>query len=103
LATDDEGVSRSDMTREYTRAAEDYGLKYADLKNLARQSLEHSFLAGKSMWADAKTFRRVRECSADDPARSTTSASCSDFLKANERAAAQWRLEQQFSDFEKHY
>jgi len=103
LATDDEGVSRSDMTREYTRAAEDYGLKYADLKNLARASLEHSFLAGNSLWADAKTFRRAQACAADDPGRSTTSAGCSDFLKANERAAAQWRLEQQFSEFERRF
>jgi adenosine deaminase len=44
LATDDQGVSRVDMTHEYVRAAETYHLKYADLKRLARQSLEHSFL-----------------------------------------------------------
>jgi adenosine deaminase len=30
LATDDEGVSRSDMTHEYLRAVETYGLSYAD-------------------------------------------------------------------------
>ena len=44
LATDDQGVSRSDMTHEYLRAVETYGLTYADLKRIARQSLEHSFL-----------------------------------------------------------
>ncbi len=44
LATDDQGVSRSDMTHEYLRAVETYGLTYADLKQMARQSLEHSFL-----------------------------------------------------------
>ena len=44
LATDDQGVSRSDMTHEYLRAAETYNLNYSDLKRMARQSLEHSFL-----------------------------------------------------------
>ena len=44
LATDDQGVSRSDMTHEYLRAAETYNLSYSDLKRMARQSLEHSFL-----------------------------------------------------------
>jgi adenosine deaminase len=44
LATDDLGVSRSDMTREYLRAVETYGLSYADLKKMARDSLEFSFL-----------------------------------------------------------
>jgi adenosine deaminase len=47
LATDDEGVSRSDMTHEYLRAAETYNLSYIDLKRMARQSLEYSFLNAK--------------------------------------------------------
>jgi len=44
LATDDEGVSRSDMTNEYQRAVETYHLTYADLKKLARTGLEHAFV-----------------------------------------------------------
>ena len=44
LSTDDQGVSRSDMTYEYLRAAETYNLSYSDLKKIARQSIEHSFL-----------------------------------------------------------
>lgn len=43
LATDDEGVSRSDMTREYQRAVETYALTYADVKQLARNSIQYSF------------------------------------------------------------
>jgi len=46
LATDDLGVSRSDMTHEYLRAVETYGLSYGELKKMARDSLEHSFLSG---------------------------------------------------------
>ena len=47
LATDDEGVSCSDMTHEYLRAilVNDF-LGYKDLKLMARMSLEHSFLPG---------------------------------------------------------
>jgi adenosine deaminase len=35
LSTDDEGVSRIDLTHEYVRAVETYCLRYADLKPLA--------------------------------------------------------------------
>lgn len=101
LATDDQGVSRSDMTQEYLRAAEDYNLSYADLKQLARMSLEHSFLPGQSLWANARAFRRVEACSLDDPARQTVSARCKGFLGDNPRAQQQWRLEEQFASFEK--
>jgi hypothetical protein len=44
LSTDDAGVSRSDMTHEYLRAVQTYGLSYGDLKRMARQSVEYSFL-----------------------------------------------------------
>ena len=67
LATDDQGVSRSDMTHEYLRAAETYNLSYSDLKRMARQSLEHSF------------------------------------LNPSDRATAQRKLEQAFTEFEKNH
>jgi adenosine deaminase len=44
ISTDDEGVSRSDMTREYQRAVETYGLSYPELKRIVRNSIEYSFL-----------------------------------------------------------
>jgi len=44
LATDDEGVSRIDLTHEYVRAVQTYDLHYVDLKHMVRTSLEHSFL-----------------------------------------------------------
>jgi len=44
LATDDPGVSRSDMTLEYKRAVEDQGLGYRALKTMARNSLKHAFV-----------------------------------------------------------
>ncbi len=99
LATDDEGVSRSDMTSEYERAVLDQGLDYATLKKMARTSLEHAFLPGASLWSDARKFTPVHECAAE---RSTTvpTPACTKFLNGSEKAREQWRLEHRFSDFE---
>ena len=44
LSTDDEGVSRIDLTHEFQRAAEEFHLSYPDLKAMARSSLAHCFL-----------------------------------------------------------
>jgi adenosine deaminase len=104
LATDDEGVSRSDMTHEYLRAVETYHLSYADLKRFTRQSLEHSFLPGQSLWADTKiVFRANAACAKDLAGVGNPSAACKEFLTANERAREQWKLEGAFLDFEKKY
>ena len=97
LATDDEGVSRIDMTHEYLRAVESYGLSYQDLKQMARDSLEHSFLPGESLWAAAKPFRTVAVCEGDP---SKPSPGCQKFLDASERARQQWKLEKEFAGFE---
>ena len=44
LSTDDEGVSRTDLTNEYQRAVEEHGLTYAEIKTISRNSIDHSFL-----------------------------------------------------------
>lgn len=104
LATDDEGVSRSDMTHEYLRAAETYHFSYQELKRMARQSLEHSFLPGESLWADTKVvFRAVPNCKADGLGVESPSAACKEFLAGSERARIQWKLEGEFTNFEKKY
>ncbi len=98
LATDDEGVLRSDITHEYLRAVETYDfVTYGELKRMARLSLEHSFLPGASLWIDTKNFRPVNVCAV------TKSAACQKFLDASERARVQWKLEEQFAAFEKKY
>ncbi len=43
LATDDEGVSRSDMNMEYQRAVVEQGIGYVALKQMARNSIQYSF------------------------------------------------------------
>ena len=40
LATDDEGVSRSDLTNEYQRAVEEHGLSYPQIKQISLNSIE---------------------------------------------------------------
>lgn len=104
LATDDEGVSRADLTHDYLRAVESYKLSYADLKRFARQSMEHSFLPGKSLWAGTKLVFRVNPaCSGDKADSEKLSAACEQFLEANERAHMQWTLEGELVSFEKKY
>jgi hypothetical protein len=100
LATDDEGVSRSDLTHEYLRAVEEYAISYKDLKRMARNSLEHSFLPGASLWSDAKSFRAVSVCPAG---LGKPSAACQKFLDGSERAMAEWKLEGELEKFEKKY
>jgi len=101
LSTDDEGVARSDMTHEYLRGVQGSGLTYADLKRMARQSIEHSFLPGESLWAEMKTtFRVVAACTGDLAGTEKPSADCGKFLAANERAREQWKLESEFAQFE---
>jgi adenosine deaminase len=100
LATDDEGVSRSDMTLEYLRAVETYGLSYGELKRMARASLEHSFISGDSLWANSGEFGRAAACGDDKASGDRVSGKCEKFLAASERARVQWKLERAFSEFE---
>jgi hypothetical protein len=99
LATDDEGVSRSDMTHEYLRGATEQELSYSQLKKMARTSLEHAFLPGDSLWADGTNFTMQRVCVTDRSAQKI-SQPCQKLLDNSERARLQWKLESQFREFE---
>jgi len=101
LSTDDEGVSRIDLTHEYVRAVQTYDLHYADLKRMVRTGLEHSFLPGASLWSVPDTFTRaVPACSHDSLGAEEPSPGCAAFLKSSERAQQQWELERRFRVFE---
>lgn len=101
LSTDDEGVSRIDLTHEYVRAVETYGLTYPDLKQMVRASLEHSFLPGASLWRDRDSFNHpVAACAQDSLGAQHRSRACTEFLRSNERAQQQWELERRFLSFE---
>ncbi len=101
LSTDDEGVSRIDLTHEYTRAALDFNLTYLDLKNMARTSLEHSFLPGPSLWQQPDNFTRTAPACANQTLGSENpTAKCLDLLKSSDKAAEQWELEHRYKVFE---
>jgi adenosine deaminase len=104
ISTDDQGVARSDMTHEYLRAAQDFHLSYPELKRMVRQTLEHSFLPGESVWASTKAaFRVVSACATDKLGAEKPSAPCVKFLVASEHAQKQWKLEEEFAEFEKRF
>ena len=102
LATDDEGVSRSEMSREYQRAVEDQGLSYLQLKTTARHSLEYAFLGGASLWSDAKRFVPIAQCT---PALATMklTGGCQQSIAGSDKAKLQWKLEEQFREFERRW
>lgn len=101
LSTDDQGVSRIDITHEYVRAALEYHLSYQDLKQLARTGMEHNFLSGESLWAKPDEFTTLAGgCKALQAGTEKPSAICKAFLDSNEKAAAQWELERRFREFE---
>jgi len=66
INTDDEGISRSNLTMEYIKAIQRYDLNYRDVKDLVRNSLEYSFLPGQSLYVNrdykqlAKGFAGIR-------------------------------------------
>ena len=101
LSTDDEGVSRIDLTHEYVRAAEDFTLNYLDLKQMARTGMEHNFLPGKSLWAKPDIFTKTDSaCASETLGAEKPSTGCKAFLDGSEKAAAQWDQERRFRVFE---
>ncbi len=100
LSTDDEGVSRIDLTHEYQRAASNYDLSYQDLKTISRNSLHYSFLPGEPLFAEAGFTQLKAPCSGEVAGNESKSAACAEFLSMNSKANLQWKLESRFSVFE---
>jgi hypothetical protein len=103
LATDDEGVSRSEISMEFLKAAEGQGLGYPQLKTMARNSLQYSFVAGDSLWSDGRKFVPVVQCARDVAEMKISSNGCRQFLASNEKGRLQWQLEQDFNVFERQW
>jgi adenosine deaminase len=100
LSTDDEGVSRIDLTHEYVMAAETFGLTYSELKEMARNSIEYSFLPGDSLWRDHDYRQPQPACAISLTDDREVDAACSALLTASSKAQQQWRLEERFHRFE---
>jgi adenosine deaminase len=105
LSTDDEGVSRIDLTHEYVRAADTYPLNYHDLKLMVRTSIEHGFLPGASLWervTPEKLETPVAACRGQLGSENPSGA-CAALVQASEKAQQQWELERRFHDFEANF
>jgi adenosine deaminase/adenosine deaminase CECR1 len=108
LNTDDEGVLGSDLSHEFLRVARDYNLGYGGLKELARNSIEYSFLPGHSLFRTREFKAWVPNCSAVVGGenlswlayRDRLGADCGAYLDNNAKAEVQARLEHQFDQFE---
>ncbi len=59
INTDDEGLNRSNLTMEFIKAIQRYDLGYEEVKKLIRNSLEYSFLPGKSLFEE-RDYTRLR-------------------------------------------
>ncbi|HEY1498227.1 MAG TPA: adenosine deaminase [Acidobacteriaceae bacterium] len=102
LSTDDEGVSRIDLTHEYVRAADTYPLSYHDLKLMARTGIEHSFLSGTGLWepeTPEKLETAVAACRQQLGAE-TPELACGTLVQRSEKAQQEWELEHRFHVFE---
>jgi adenosine deaminase len=102
LSTDDEGVSRIDLTHEFVRTADTYPVSYQDLKLLVRTSLEHAFLPGDSLWLRAtpeKLDTPVTACRTQ-VGEAEPRGACATFIHASPKAQQEWELEHRFRIFE---
>ncbi|HEU0078647.1 MAG TPA: hypothetical protein VFQ76_13405, partial [Longimicrobiaceae bacterium] len=99
LATDDEGVARSEMTMEYLRAVREQGMGYLELKTMARNSLEHAFVEGESLWRAGGGYEPVADCAAG--AGGLLGGRCRERVGRSAKARLQWELERAFGAFER--
>jgi len=103
LSTDDEGISRINLTNEYKKAVQDFQFGYSTLKYFARNSLTYSFMPGKTLWEDDAYKKINAACKSDIPGSDNISQTCKSFLDANEKSKEQWNLEKRFTEFESQY
>jgi hypothetical protein len=86
--------------QEFVKAAREQSVRYLQLKNMARNRLEHAFIEGASLWKSPRSYDRAVPCSTDRPGTQRLSASCSQLLQRSEKARLQWQLEEEFFSFE---
>ena len=101
INTDDEGISRSNLTMEYVRAVRAWSLSYREVKTLVRNGLEYSFLSGESLFA-GRDYRQVRPQYRKLQARGwVPTPDDGRLLAASDKATVQARLERALLEFER--
>ena len=81
-------------------AAETFDLTYPDLKQMARNSIEYSFLPGSSLWLDHDYGRPNAACATALHSHDDAESACAAYLTSNPKARQQWELERRFQRFE---
>lgn len=100
ISTDDEGVSRSNLTLEYARAVRAYDISYADLKDLIRNTIEYSFLPGASLYLNHSYSRLHPDFVQLRDPKWAASPSNKKFLAGSQKAVKQLQLERALVEFE---
>lgn len=100
IATDDEGIVRSELTWYFKRAVVGYHVDYPTLKRMVRDSLDHAFVPGASLWTAPENFTMVGACAKERLESEPASAGCRELLAGSERARLEWREEVEFARFE---
>jgi hypothetical protein len=103
LATDDEGVSRSEMTHEYVKAVQEQNVSYRQLKTMARNSLHYAFVEGAPLWKDVDRLSAAPACAGSRPGATKTTARCQTHLEQSPKARLQWQLESALTAFERKF
>jgi adenosine deaminase len=103
MATDDEGVSYANFTDEWIYAARQYRITYTEAVQLARSSLQYSFLAGAPLWQDVASSTVVSQCAGETLGGVNPGEPCRTYLGGSEKAGAQWSYEKNLSGYDKAY
>jgi adenosine deaminase len=100
LATHDEGIARCELTWYFKPAVVGYQADHRTLKRMVRDSLDHAFVPGASLWAAPEDFTIAPSCANRRLQSEPSSASCRELLAGSERARLEWKEEMEFASFE---
>jgi adenosine deaminase len=80
-----------------------YPLTYVEFKQMVRTGVEHSFLAGDSLYEQPgpwESFAHPRASCRAQLGREQASGDCASLLAASDKARQQFELEKRFRSFE---
>ena len=95
LSTDDAGILRTNMSQEFLKAATDYTLSYAQIKQMVIHSLDYSFSGrrsgGQSVHSDCLNAKKDK---------SKDGLRCQESIMKDPKSILKQRLQDQFRDFQ---
>jgi hypothetical protein len=100
INTDDEAISRSNLTMEFVLAVSRYDLRYAELIELARNSLEYAFVPGEGLYLERDYARLRPEFTGVRAAEWMPSPEARALLETDLKLRLQVRLEREVVAFE---